>query len=176
MTANDNHCADPDLRDTTEKPAETCIEQLGFASQFVIWVARAWVTALKSERDFAVVSGGTFLQLGLDAAEGALDEFFLVVAHSANRQIDIRCLKCRQVSPDELVFHRAVAAAQNGLAFQAYHELRCWLAPAAARLAFAPLMRLGMALARGKLLLPAPAPETASSALPDLPMPSRSLH
>jgi hypothetical protein len=176
MTANDNHCADPAQRDTEETPAETCIEQLAFASQFIIWAARAWVTALKCNRHFAVVSGGTFAQLGLDAAEGALDEFFLLVAHSAGRQIDIRCLKCRYVSPDELVFHRAIAAAQNGFAFQAYHELRRWLAPAAARHAFAPLMRLATDLSLGKLILPPPVPENTASDPAHGPMPTRSLH
>lgn len=153
MAANDNRCAhetspgnllDEDLN-------EPFLESLPFADQFAVWSARCWVTALKREQPFAVVSGDTFRRFNLLGAQQALDELFLIVAHSAGRQIDIRCQKCRFVSPDEMVFLQALSAAQNGLAFQAYTELRNWLAPAAARIAFNALVRFGECLDQAKL-------------------------
>jgi hypothetical protein len=179
MAANDNRCthevSGQDL--LGEDPREPFIESLPFASQFAIWAARCWVTALKQEVSFDTVSGDTFRRFGLEGAKQSLDEFFTIVAHSAERQIDIRCLKCSYVSPDEMVFHQALAAAQGGNAFQAYHDLRQWLAPAAARIAFSAVVRLGETLARGRLVLTShsrsvPSPDIDTK----LPMPSRALH
>ena len=155
MAANDNRCSHEIAPDNLldEDLNEPLLESLPFAQQFAIWSARCWVTALKQERPFETVSGDTFRRFDLTGAQQALDEFFLIVAHSAGRQIDIRCQKCRFVSPDETIFLQALSAAQNGEAFQAYSELRPWLAPAAARIAFAALIRLGECLARAKLHL-----------------------
>lgn len=166
MAANDNHCSHAtspgDLLD--EDLNEPFLESLPFANQFAVWSARCWVTALKQERPFEVVSGDTFRRFNLEGAQAALDELFLIVAHSAGRQIDIRCQKCRFVSPDEMIFLQALAAAQNGEAFQAYNDLRHWLAPAAARLAFNALVRLGESLGRAKLHLTVPARPAAPAA------------
>lgn len=180
MAANDNHCsqerAGSELLD--EDPREPFIESLPFASQFAIWAVRSWVTALKLEQPFEAVSGDTFRRFDLLDAQQALNEVFMIVAHAAGRQIDIRCMKCRYVSPDEMIFHQALAAAQSGRAFDAYNELRQWLAPAAARIAFNALARLGELLARAKLVLVSYA-QQPHAALPDvttMPMPSRILH
>lgn len=180
MAANDNHCRHDlgDLDETHEAAREVFIESLPFASQFAIWAARSWVTALKSEQPFEAVSGNTFRRFDLDSAQQALDEFFTIVAHAAGKQIDIRCTKCRYVSEDEMVFHQALAAAQNGLAFEAYNELRHWLAPAAARIAFNALMRLGTDMAQAKLVVTTyhqpVRTDTLAHTLTE--MPSRSLH
>lgn len=181
MAANDNHCshlhAGSELLD--EDPREPFIEALPFASQFAIWAVRSWVTALKLEQPFEVVSGDTFRRFNLLGAQQALDELFTIVAHSAGRQIDIRCMKCRYISPDEIIFHQALAAAQNSRAFDAYNELRQWLAPAAARIAFNALVRFGELLAQSKLTLNAYAPGASAATVSDIatmPMPSRVLH
>jgi hypothetical protein len=180
MAANDNHCEHNRLASDLlhEDPRKPFIESLPFASQFAIWAARSWVTALKLEQPFETVSGDTFRRFNLLGAQRALDELFTVVAHAAGRQIDIRCMKCRYVSPDEIIFHQALAAAQDGRAFVAYSELRHWLAPAAARIAFNPLVRLSEMLAQAKLTLtadlrsmPSDMPLNAS-----MPMPSSALH
>jgi hypothetical protein len=180
MAANDNHCHhDLDSPDETDDSSgEVFIEALPFASQFAIWAARIWVTALKSAQPFETLSGNTFRQFNLSEAQRSLDEFFLIVAHAADRQIDIRCTRCRYVSADEMVFHRALAAVQNGLAFQAYNELRQWLPPAAARIAFNALTRLGTTMAQAKLVLRAYGEPTRTTALSHAmtEMPSRSVH
>lgn len=180
MAANDNHCHhDPDgLDETDHSSGEVFIEALPFASQFAIWAARIWVTALKSEQPFETLSGNTFRQFNLVEAQRSLDELFMIVAHAADRQIDIRCTRCRYVSADEMVFHQALAAIQNGLAFQAYNELRQWLPAAAARIAFNPLTRLGTTMAQAQLVLRAYGEPPRSAALSHVmtEMPSRSLH
>src|SRR5689334_7740909 len=136
MAANDNQCTHHPHQLLAENSDEPFIESLPFASQFAIWAVRAWVTALKLDQPYEAVNGDTFRRLDLLPAEVALDQMFTIVAQSALRQIDIRCLKCRHVSPDEMIFHRAVSAAQQDEAFAAYNALREWVPPAAARIAF----------------------------------------
>ena len=159
MAANDNACSHHPANLLVEDASETFIESLPFASQFAIWAARAWVTALKLEQPFEAIDGGTFRKLDLMPAQEALDSLFMIIAGSATRQIDIRCLKCRQVSPDEMIFHQALSAAQHGEAFAAYHELRAWMPPAAARIGFTSLATLANLLTQANLRL---APREAS--------------
>jgi hypothetical protein len=150
MAANDNHCT---AAEDDDREHAATLDQLPFAAQFVIWAARAWVTALKLQQPFAAVSGGTFAKFDLLPAENALDAFFSIVAGSATRQIDIRCLKCRRVSPDERIFQRALMAAQAGDTFAVHTALRDWLPSAAARIGSQPLMTFAQLLAQKDLRL-----------------------
>jgi len=173
MAANDNACAH-DLQTSAAADAGECsLETMPFAAQFAIWAARAWVTALKLDQSFASVSGDTFRRFELTAAETALDELFTIVATSATRQIDIRCMKCRMVSSDESLFQEALAAAQADNAFGAYEALRQWLPPAAARIGFRALYRFARLLGEKQLHLPAVVPTGAETAYQ---MPSVALH
>ena len=180
MAANDNACTDRTDRLLAEDASETFIESLPFASQFAIWAARSWVTALKLDQPFDAVSGDTFRRLDLMPAQAALDGFFRVVASSATQLIDIRCVKCRYVSADEMTFHQALSVAQQGDVFAAYHVLRNWLPPAAARIAFTSLATLANQLARVDLRLApraASRPQLAKRDFPDArTMPSLALH
>ncbi len=153
MAANDNACTEHHDPLLAEDASETFIESLPFASQFAIWAARSWVTALKLDQPFETVSGDTFRRLDLLPAQVALDGFFRIVASSATQLIDIRCLKCRYVSADEMNFHQALSTAQQGDSFAAYHLLRNWLPPAAARIAFTSLASLAAQLAQADLRL-----------------------
>lgn len=159
MAANDNACLHHPDSLLGEDSSEPFIESLPFASQFAIWAARAWVTALKLEQPFEAVDGGTFRKLDLLPAQQALDTLFMTIAGAAIRQIDIRCLKCRHVSPDEMIFHQALSAAQHDESFAAYNALRNWLPPAAARIGFTSLATLAALLAQANLQL---APRQAS--------------
>ncbi|WP_374653292.1 hypothetical protein [Dongia sp.] len=166
MAANDNHCTDH------AEPAAIQIEQLPFAAQFAIWAARAWVTALKLDQPFSAVSHGTFERFDLDEAENDLDALFSIVAHSASRQIDIRCLKCSHVSPDEMLFQQAVAAVQGEDSLAAYEALRAWLPPAAARTGLRALTSFANRLSQRELRLSKPlssAPRSHAHMRADLP-------
>jgi len=173
MAANDNACSH-DLDALGPSPVadgEPTLDSMPFAAQFAIWAARAWVTALKLDQSFATVSGDTFRRFDLGAAEGALDELFTVIATSATRQIDIRCLKCRRVSSDEALFQVSLAAAQADKAFDAYEALRQWLPPAAARVGFRALYRFAHLLSEKQLrMTPVGAAQSARQ------MPSVALH
>lgn len=175
MAANDNACTHDLEPASTGDAGERALESMPFAAQFAIWAARAWVTALKLDQSFASVSGDTFRRFELTAAETALDELFTIIATSASRQIDIRCMKCRMVSPDETLFQEALAAAQADNAFGAYEALRQWLPPAAARIGFRALYRLAHLLGEKQLRMPAVA---AATTLGDTryQMPSVALH
>ena len=175
MAANDNHCRDELTTESDSREQQATLDQLPFAAQFAIWAARAWVTALKLEQPFAMVSGDTFAKFDLLPAENALDAFFSVVAGSAVRQIDIRCMKCRYVSPDEQIFQRVLMTAQAGNTFAVYIALRDWLPPAAARIGFRPLITFAQLLAQKDLHL---APVQEAHAAHSIPygMPSVALH
>lgn len=175
MAANDNACTHALETAPANRGGEVALDAMPFAAQFAIWAARAWVTALKLDQSFAAVSGDTFRRFDLIAAETALDDFFTVVATSASRQIDIRCMKCRLVSPDETLFQEAVAAAQADNAFSAYEALRQWLPPAAARIGFRALYRFAQLLGEKQLRMPAAA-ATPITAEAGYRMPSVALH
>ncbi|MDY0872445.1 hypothetical protein [Dongia rigui] len=175
MAANDNACPHDLDAATGDGGAERALDSMPFAAQFAIWAARAWVTALKLDQSFATVSGDTFRRFELSAAENALDELFTLVATSAARQIDIRCMKCRLVSADETLFQEAVAAAQADNAFGAYTALRQWLPPAAARIGFRALYRFAHLLGEKQLRMPAVAAAHEATAAP-YQMPSVALH
>jgi hypothetical protein len=174
MAANDNACTHDPEAATSDDGGESVLESMPFAAQFAIWAARAWVTALKLDQSFATVSGDTFRRFELTAAENALDELFTIIAKSASRQIDIRCMKCRLVSADESLFQEALAAAQADNAFGAYEALRQWLPPAAARLGFRALYRFAHLLGEKQLRMPAVG--SAAAAEPAYRMPSVALH
>lgn len=161
MAANDNECAHaiPSAdRSAANTEAEPALATLSFGAQFVIWSARAWVTALKLDRPFEEVSCGVFVKLDLVPAQASLHALFTIVARDAARQIDIRCLNCPRVSADESLLRCAVAAAQTEDPFAAYDALRNWLPPAAARLALRSLNDYaGELAARSLRLQPDPA-------------------
>jgi hypothetical protein len=130
-SANDNRpTAATDHSDETQHyPFET----LPFTAQLLVWGMRQWVSALKSGGDFASLTGDGFAQFGLGDAGQALDDLFQVVAVSARRQIDIRCVKCRFVSEDEILLIDCLGAAQEGQFSLAYAGLLEILPPAATR-------------------------------------------
>lgn len=133
--------------------AGTAFHDLPFAGQLLIWGMRQWVTALKRRQDFAAVTGAGFAQFGLAAAGQALDDLFQVIAVSATRQIDIRCVKCRQVSADEMLLLDCLGTAQEDRLNLAYAGLLEILPPAAARHAMPGLISLAKITAHARLSL-----------------------
>lgn len=154
MASKNDACTHDDAMPNVADDDVCSIDSLSFPRQFVIWSARAWVTAFKLDLNFAIVSGDTFGQLDLQEAERALDEFLSLMTGSAIRQIDIRCMKCRLVSRDEMLFQQILAEAQNDDMLSAYEGLCQWLPPTAARLGFNSLYRFAHLLREKKLHLP----------------------
>lgn len=154
MTSKNDICTHDNAMPNVADDDMCSIDSLSFPRQFVIWSARAWVTAFKLDLNFAIVSGDTFGQLGLQEAERTLDEFLTLMASSAIRQIDIRCMKCRLVSRDEMLFQQILAEAQNDNMLSAYEALCQWLPSTAACLGFNSLYRFAHLLREKKLHLP----------------------
>jgi len=135
---NDNVSTDDaDAAEDRTEAAESMTEvgALGFGAQFIVWSLRNWVQAFKARNDFDVATGGTFERFGLTAAALALDRMMTVLAAAAARPIDIRCIRCRYLSPDEALLVEAVGAAQAENFFLATVALRKLMPGSAARLA-----------------------------------------
>jgi len=151
-TASDDTAAKP-RAETHHDETERSFEQLPFAGQLMIWGMRHWVMALKTRQDFAALTGDGFDQFGLGSAGQALDELFQVIAVSASRQIDIRCVKCRYVSEDEALLIDCLAAAQEERFPLAYAGIIEILPPAAARHAMPTVISLAKIFAHAGLTL-----------------------
>jgi hypothetical protein len=151
-------------------------QDLPFGGQLLVWGMRHWVTALKSGGDFAAMTGDGFAQFGLGDAGQSLDDLFQMIAVSASRQIDIRCVKCQRVSPDEQLLLDCLAAAQDGHLPLGYAGLLEILPPAAARHAMPTLISLAKITAHAGLVLRAvrkARPETGIAAAETSPGESR---
>jgi hypothetical protein len=149
--ANDNHPAATAEDCREDQDPMTDVGTLGFAAQFLVWALRSWVGAFKSNQDFALVTEDAFQRFGLAGAATSIDAAMMIVAASASRSIDIRCIKCRFLSPDEAIVIDAIAAIQADTHFSAYAGLNKLMPMAAVRSAFPHLVNLAGALAEARL-------------------------
>jgi hypothetical protein len=136
--SNDNADSAPeiadDCRDVAVAGRESAeVNALGFAGQLLTWGLRNWVRAFKSDLDFEAATEGTFTRFGLTVSATALDRAMSLLAAATTRMIDIRCVPCRYLSPDELTLIDAVAAAQQEGYFLATVALRKLVPGTAAR-------------------------------------------
>ena len=155
------------------------VSTLDFTAQFTVWAVRSWVQAFKSKESFDDVTHQAFARFGLSRSALAIDSLMTVVAASASRSIDIRCVQCRLLSPDEALLIDAMAAAQSGGFFVATVALRQLMPGTAARAALPHLVDLARDLGSvGMVAQPIP-PYAGMTAAPAAEMPastSRVLH
>ena len=156
--ANDNRDVDvpsetepEECHDGAAGPLE--VSTLDFPAQFMVWAFRAWVQAFKSGDSFDAVTQHGFTRFGLQASALALDGAMTVLAASASRAIDIRCMNCRYLSPDEAILLDAAAAAQGERHFIATVALRKIMPGTAARVALPHVVDLARDLARAGMRL-----------------------
>ena len=171
------HAHEDDCRN--ELMAMPDVSTLDFTAQFTVWAVRSWVQAFKAEESFDDVTHQAFARFGLSRAALAIDSLMTVVAASASRSIDIRCVQCRLLSPDEALLIDAMAAAQSGGYFVATVALRQLMPGTAARAALPHLVDLSRNLSEAGMIAK-PIPPYAGLATPATPeMPastSRVLH
>jgi len=132
--------SDDDCR--SELMAMPDVGTLDFTAQFTVWALRSWVQAFKAKQSFEDVTHHTFARFNLSRSALAIDGLMTVIAASAARSIDIRCVPCRLLSPDEALLIDAMAAAQNGGFFVATVALRQLMPGTAARAALPHLVDL----------------------------------
>lgn len=125
---------------------------LDFTTQFTVWAVRSWVHAFKSKQSFDDVTHNTFARFGLSRSALAVDSLMTVLAASASRSIDIRCVQCRLLSPDEALLIDAMAAAQSGGYFVATVALRQLMPGTAARAALPHLVDLSRDLSEAGMV------------------------
>jgi hypothetical protein len=113
--------------------------------------ALAWRTCSEAHPDWR--GGMLAAGLSLDTA-GAFDKLFAMVVIARRRPLDVRCLHCRTLSPDEDRLLQIVSLFQHGRREAAAAALGDWLPPTAQRLAVAPAQALAEAMAARKLIVP----------------------
>ena len=96
---NQTHEDGDDCRDALMAMPD--VGALDFTAQFTVWALRSWVHAFKAKLSFDAVTHQTLARFGLSRAAVAIDGLMTVLAASASRSIDIRCVQCRLLSPDE---------------------------------------------------------------------------
>jgi hypothetical protein len=155
--ANDNRLNDDAVdagdADCAEERAPREVASLDFPSQFLVWGIRCWVQAFKTKEEFHAVTQQAFTRFGLIGSAFALDGVMGTLAAAASRPIDVRCAKCRYLSPDEASLLDAVAAVQAEHFFLATIALRKLMPGTAARLALAHAVDLARDLARADMIL-----------------------
>jgi len=152
---------------------------LDFTAQFSVWAIRSWVQAFKSKESFEDVTHQTFARFGLSRSALAIDSLMTVLAASASRSIDIRCVQCRLLSPDEALLIDAMAAAQSGGFFVATVALRQLMPGTAARAALPHLVDLARDLGEAGMVAQPIPPYAGGSSPTSAAMPastSRVLH
>jgi hypothetical protein len=178
---NDNKPATPVHEDDcrNELMAMPNVGALDFTTQFTVWAVRSWVQAFKAKQSFDDVTHQTFARFGLSRSALAIDSLMTVVAASASRSIDIRCVQCRLLSPDEALLIDAMAAAQSGGFFVATVALRQLMPGTAARAALPHLVDLARDLGEAGMVAQPIPPYAGAADLPVAQMPasaSRVLH
>jgi hypothetical protein len=118
---------------------------------------RAWLMGFRHGKDCADahrgLAGEAFLRAGVPQGMALIDDIFSALAVAALRAIDVRCLRCAHVSPDEALLLGAVAASQrqqHGIAWSALTRL---LPPAAARAALPSLIALAVLMRDAELTI-----------------------
>jgi hypothetical protein len=89
-----------------------------------------------------------------DNGTRAFDALFQIMAATARRSLDIRCLRCTRLGEDEAWLLQLIGQLQRGEVAGATAILADWLPPAAARVAFAPAHELALAMLEGDLRIP----------------------
>jgi hypothetical protein len=118
---------------------------------------RAWLMAYRHGKDCANayrgIAGEGFLRAGVPQGMALIDDIFSALAVAALRAIDVRCLRCAHVSPDEALLLGAGAASQRQQLGIAWSALTRLLPPAAARAALPSLIALAVLMRDAELTI-----------------------
>lgn len=135
------------------RPGEMRVKDLRFAEQFTIWALRKWVAIMRSAEKDTTLLRKAFGQATIGDAFFAFDHLMRIVVVSAKRTIDVRCVGCRAVSPDETMALAMIEARQQGDAVSTHMYLGDWIPPAAVRIAFDPVTFIAEAMDRAGMQL-----------------------
>jgi hypothetical protein len=169
---------DPRLIDHADDCTERRLDELKFAEQFVVWAFRAWVHNSQRSSHKAVAIETGFRLAKIEPALATLNFFMRIVQNTASRPIEVRCIQCPTLAPDEELLIHAVGALQAGRHATAHMILHHYLPCAAVRASAGTLEDFAERLLAGGLLVqPSEAGRTHLEAMAmDVALPSMSLH
>ena len=121
--------------DVDPLPSEIMVESLPVPERFVLWAVRRWVDDVRQgTRD------SPHLADGFAAAQlsDALPDFLIMmdaIAGGVRRPLEVRCLPCNRVSPDEAILFDVVRCGQAHDCPSLFRLFSVVLKPAATRIA-----------------------------------------
>jgi len=136
-------------------PGTRYARALSRGERLVLDAARAWVLAFRGRRSPLAAVQARLGPAGLAEGGEGLSDLLYTTAAAATRPVDVRCVRCSMLSPDEMRLLAAVERMQSGRPYFAHRHLGDWLAGAARRAAVAAAARLAHACAAAGLTLPA---------------------
>ena len=128
-------------------------KNLRFAEQFTVWALRKWVAIMRSDKKNQDELRQAFVQARIGDAFAPFDYLMRIVAASARRTIDVRCVRCSMVSLDETMALGMIEARQQGDAVSTHMYLDDWIPPAAVRIAFQSVSFVAEAMDRSGIRL-----------------------
>ncbi|TWS94963.1 hypothetical protein [Reyranella sp. CPCC 100927] len=135
-------------------PQQRSVQTLAVAERFLVWCLRQWVEGWRAGAPDSLALRDGFEVAYVPDGMAPFDAMMRAVVAGTQRQLDVRCLRCRFVSDDESMFLNLVAAGQrdrDDLLTAAFDE---FLAPAAVRVASSAALALGAAMTAADMLLP----------------------
>ena len=136
-------------------PTVKTFAQLKQSEQTVVTAIRLWAQLYRNGKDGLATAVDHFAYHNAAIAGYYLDTILHLIAVSTMQHVvDVRCLKCPHLSPDEARFLEAIAAFQHGKTDVSQTSLSSGLPRTAKRCMAQPMRSLAFALIEGKLYLP----------------------
>jgi len=135
-------------------PEDRRFSRCGFAEKMLFWSVRTWVQRLKREEAAEPLLAEAYGRLGMADAALTFDAAMSLLTASARRPIDVRCPSCPELSDDERLLARALAAAQRGDEAGLWRLLAELMQPPGVRVGARQFQRLAQRFREARLVLP----------------------
>jgi len=135
-------------------PTADSFAVLTVPERLIVWGMRAWVACIKSGQCPETCLREAYGRFGVLAAASSLDALMQVIRQATTRIIDVRCVNCPHLSPDEARLLQAFAALQQREPTTAWMALGSWLPPQTASFALGPADGLARLFAAAGWVLP----------------------
>lgn len=131
----------------------TRTEELSHSEIEVLEALRTWVASVQCERDPLAAILGRFDDVGLPAKLAfSMHSLMRMFSHAVRRFIDVRCVRCTNLSPDEARFIEALSVLQrSGIATKPMAEM---LTPTGLRVMMPRMSALATEFAEQGIRLP----------------------
>ena len=104
----------PNPTPTTDTHPEIKTNSLSPAAQLFVWSTRQWLACARTKHCVHKALNPQYKHFSVESAAPLLDELMLLVAMTAKRHVEVRCLCADTLGRDELILLRALRAVQHG--------------------------------------------------------------